>query len=177
MFISIRVSLLLTILAFLLASAAFGLPAYEPDSEGRLYAAEPGVVINEIHYDPDVKTEPVEFVELHNTGTTDVNLAGWYLTGGIYYQFPLGSMLPPGGYIIVAQSPDHILAKWSANRFGVPTHLVFGPFDGKLDNNGEKITLRSADDQEVDEVDYQLGFPWPTVGDAVPISEPGTGRS
>ncbi|MHC4160376.1 MAG: hypothetical protein ACYSSO_15025, partial [Planctomycetota bacterium] len=31
----------------------------------------PKVVINEIHYDPDVKTELVEFIELHNTGTVD----------------------------------------------------------------------------------------------------------
>ena len=30
------------------------------------------IVINEIHYNPDVKTEPVEFVELYNAGVTPV---------------------------------------------------------------------------------------------------------
>ncbi|MHC4143584.1 MAG: lamin tail domain-containing protein, partial [Planctomycetota bacterium] len=71
------------------------------------------IVINEIHYDPDVKTELVEFVELHNTGIVDVDLAGWYFAGGISYEFPAGSTLPPGGYIIVAQDPVFIHAKWS----------------------------------------------------------------
>jgi hypothetical protein len=35
------------------------------------------VVINEIHYDPDIKTEPVEFIELHNPSPTTVDLSGW----------------------------------------------------------------------------------------------------
>jgi len=166
-----RLSLLVSVFAGVVMSA------YGSGCEGRLYATEPGIVINEIHYNPDIKTELVEFVELYNPGPQDVSLAGWRLAGGIHYQFPPGSMLPADGYIIVVQNPDHILAKWSANRFGVPAHLVFGPFDGKLDNDGDKITLRNSDDQLIDEVDYQLGFPWPTVGDAVPITRPGTGRS
>ncbi len=71
------------------------------------------VVINEIHYDPDVKTELVEFIELYNTGPTDVDLAGWYFSDGITYQFPAGAILPVDGYIIVAQNPTHVQTKWS----------------------------------------------------------------
>ena len=138
----------------------------------------PSVVINEIHYDPDIKTELVEFVELYNVGTTDVNLAGWYLNGGISYEFPAGSTLPADGYIIVAYRPAHIDSKWSGGRFGVPADLLFGPFDGgKLANDGERIELRNADGEVMDRVDYQLGFPWPTVGDAVPTNQPGSGHS
>ena len=48
------------------------------------------VVINEIHYDPDVKTEQVEFVELYNPSTEDVALSGWYFSRGIDFTFPLG---------------------------------------------------------------------------------------
>ena len=140
-------------------------------------AAAQGVVINEIHYDPDVKTELVEFVELHNAETVDIDLSGWYFTGGISYEFGAGSILRAGGYIIIAQSPDHIHAKWSSGRLGIPAALVFGPFEGKLGNDGETIRLRNADGDEVDVVDYQLGFPWPTVGDTVPESQPGTGSS
>jgi len=135
------------------------------------------VVINEIHYDPDVKTQLVEFVELHNPGPSDVDLSGWYFSDGISYQFPLGSTLQAGGYIIVAYDPNEIHAKWSSGRFGIPPHLVFGPFDGKLNNDGEKIGLCDADGDEIDQVDYQLGFPWPTVGDPVPSSQPGAGHS
>jgi len=136
-----------------------------------------GVVINEIHYDPDVKTELVEFVELYNAGTTSADLGGWYFAGAISYEFPTGSTVPVGGYIIVAQDPAFIHAKWSSGRFGVPANLVFGPFEGKLGNDGENLRLCDASGQRIDEVDYQLGFPWPTVGEAVPEDQPGTGRS
>ena len=54
------------------------------------------VVINEIHYNPDVKTELVEFIELYNTTTADIDLTGWYFTNAISYQFPAGSILPAG---------------------------------------------------------------------------------
>ncbi|MHC4228084.1 MAG: lamin tail domain-containing protein [Planctomycetota bacterium] len=141
------------------------------------FGSQHSIVINEVHYDPDVKTELVEFVELHNTGIVDVDLAGWYFAGGISYEFPAGSTLPPGGYIIVAQDPVFIHAKWSSGRLSLPADLVFGPFEGKLDNDGETIRLYSADDQEIDKVDYQLGFPWPTVGNAVPEIQPGAGHS
>jgi hypothetical protein len=139
----------------------------------------PWVVINEIHYDPDVKTELVEFVELHNAGTTEVDLSGWYFREGITYKFPPGSKLPADGYIIVAANPQHARTKWSSGRFIVVPSLVLGPFAGKLDNDGEKIELCNAQGQQVDQVDYQLGFPWPTVGDSVPKVDPpnGTGCS
>ncbi|UCG57676.1 MAG: lamin tail domain-containing protein, partial [Phycisphaerales bacterium] len=134
-------------------------------------------VINEIHYDPDVKTELVEYVELHNPGPADVDLSGWSFCDGISYTFPVGSTLRAGGYIIVAYDPNHIHAKWSQGRFGIQPHLVFGPFTGKLGNEGEKIELCDAAGEEVDQVDYQLGFPWPTVGDAIPDGAYGTGHS
>jgi len=136
-----------------------------------------GVVINEIHYDPDVKTELVEFIELHNTTAADIDLAGWYFTNAILYQFPDGAILPAGGYIVVAQDPVNISTKWSGSRYIVSPSLVFGPFEGKLGNSGDRIILYNSDDNKIDQVDYQLGFPWPTVGEAVPYSQPGTGHS
>jgi len=140
-------------------------------------AAAQDVVINEIHYDPDIKTELVEFIELHNTETVDVDLSGWHFAGGISYEFDAGSILRAGGYIIVAQNPEHIHAKWSIGRTGMPADPAFGPFEGRLENNGETIRLRNAEGDEIDVVDYQLGFPWPTVGDAVPENQPGEGNS
>jgi len=77
----------------------------------------------------------------------------------------------------VAQNPAHIQAKWSSARLSVSSHLLFGPFEGKLSNDGENIELCNAFDEQIDRVDYQLGFPWPTVGDPVPDNQPGTGDS
>jgi hypothetical protein len=139
--------------------------------------SDSGVVINEIHYDPDVKTEQVEFVELYNTTAVDIDLTGWYFTNAISYQFGAGSILPAGGYIVVTQNPTSISAKWNSGRFIIPPNLIFGPFEGKLGNDGDKIVLYNAAGDQIDKVGYQLGFPWPTVGDAVPIDQPGTGNS
>ncbi len=136
------------------------------------------VVINEIHYNPDVKTELVEFVELYNAGTADVNISGWYFSNGISFQFPDGTILPAGGYIVVTENPYTAYQPITImDKYGVDSRLVYGPFTGRLSNEGERIVLRDVDGMKIDEVDYQLGFPWPTVGDAVPENWPGTGHS
>lgn len=133
-------------------------------------SASAAVIINEIHYNPDVKTDPGEFVELFNSGTNAVNLAGWAFTDGINYTLPAVN-LPPGGYVVVAQNPAFLQTK-----YGVVGAV--GPFkpDGSsgLTSRGETITLRNAAGQVEDEVTYQLGFPWPTVGDS---TTPGNGNS
>ena len=56
--------------------------------------AAASVIINEIHYNPDVKTDPGEFVELYNAGTNIVNLAGWTLSSGFSYTFPATNLAP-----------------------------------------------------------------------------------
>ena len=126
-----------------------------------LSAAQERVVINEIHYNPDVKTEPAEFVELYNAGTNAVNLAGWSFSDGLNYTFP-ATNISPGGYVVVAQNPAFLQTKFNAAG-------ALGPFNSDrsagLSKYGEKLTLRNAAGDLVDEVEYKPGFPWPTVGD------------
>ncbi len=124
-----------------------------------LCPARAAVVINELHVDPYPKTSLVEFIELVNTGTAAVDLAGWSFTSGVAYTFPAGATLPAGGYAVVAGNPTAV-----QTAFGVTG--VYGPWTGALSNEGETVTLRDASGNKVDEVSYQLGFPWPTVGDA-----------
>lgn len=137
----------------LVIAAALGLWLAAVDS--RIHA---GAVINEIHHDPDVKTERVEFVELHNPGALAEDLSGWQLTDAIEFTFPPGSSIPAGGYLVVGEDPAALQAKYGAD--------ALGPWSGRLDNQGERVVLRDRNGRVVDEVDYQLGFPWPTVGDA-----------
>ena len=133
------------------------------------------VIINELHTDPDVKTELVEFVELYNAGAEAVDLSGWSLTEGVFYTFPDGTLLPAGGYVVAVQSPEHILER-TVSGLNVDESLVYGPYGGKLRNEGERVTLCDAEGHVVDEVTYKLGFPWPTVGDPT-TSQAGTGAS
>ncbi|MEN6337126.1 MAG: lamin tail domain-containing protein [Phycisphaerales bacterium] len=137
----------------------------------------PAIVINELNTDPDVKTEQVEFVELYNAETVAVDLSGWRLDGGVFYTFPDGTKLAAGGYLIVTQSPEQVKAKWMTLMLPANASRVLGPFGGKLDNDSDTITLLDAADETVDEVTYQLGFPWPMVGEPLTGTTPGTGGS
>ena len=110
-------------------------------------------VINEIHYEPEDITVPGEFVELYSSGPSAVDLSGWFLSDGIDYAFPPGATLEAGGYLVVAESPE-----WIHETYGVQ---AFGPFVGKLSNEGELVQLRNADGDVEDRVDYKVEFPWP----------------
>lgn len=115
------------------------------------------IVINEIHYDPDIKTELVEFIELYNAGVEAVDVSGWTIEEAVVFTIPAGTLIAPGAYLVISQNPDHMVTKYGT--------ASIGPYDGRLNTDGETIVLRDALGQKRDLVDYQLGFPWPTVGD------------
>ena len=116
------------------------------------------VLINEIHYHPEQKTVFEEFIELTNTGEEAVDLSGWFFADGIHFEFPEGTTIEPGGFLVVAESPDVL-----AESLGFQDAL--GPYEGLLSNDGESVILRRADGSIVDRVNYQADFPWPTAAD------------
>ncbi len=124
-----------------------------------LLPAQSPVVINELHYNPDVKTERVEFVELYNPGDSPVDLGGWSFTDGIQFVFPPGTLLGAHAYLVVAENPAALAAKFGYQQ-------ALGPYSGNLSKYGERVTLRNAFGDIEDQVEYKLGFPWPTVGDS-----------
>ncbi|MFT5857228.1 MAG: hypothetical protein ACI8XO_004487, partial [Verrucomicrobiales bacterium] len=113
------------------------------------------VVINEIHYDHDPKTEFGEFVELFNASDSAVDLSNWTFRGAIDYQFPAGTTIAANGFIVVAENPATLLAEFAA--------VGLGPYAGKLSNDGERVELEDASGATVDEVTYGIGFPWPSA--------------
>ena len=125
------------------------------------------VVINELHYNPDVETQLVEYIELYNTTSAAIDLSNWSFSRGVSYVFPQGATIAASGYFVVAENAAQFQSKFGFAPNGVYT--------GGLDGEAETVELRTAADVEMDEVDYQIGFPWPTVGDE--INTPGDGRS
>ncbi len=123
-------------------------------SEPMIVGSSNAIVINEIHYDPEDQTMRAEFIELYNQGDQSVNLLGWELRGGVEFTFP-NTVLAPGEYLVIAETPAVALSE-----FGV---TAIGPWSGRLSNSGEEIRLRDAVGTTVDEVNYGVGFPWPTA--------------
>ncbi len=109
------------------------------------------VVINEIHFDPPEK-KPLEFIELHNSTTQEISLAGWTLEK---FTFAITSSIPAGGFVVVARDPAAF-----AKAFGFQP---LGPFTAKLKHSDGHLTLRDRAGRIVDEVRYSAGFPWPTA--------------
>lgn len=113
------------------------------------------VLINEIHYNSANNSVREEFIELFNPKPMAVDLSWWRLRGGVDFVFPQGTSLSPGGFLVVAQDPPTLLA-----RYGV---RALGPWDGQLGNEGERLTLRTPADDVVDAVEFRSEFPWPIV--------------
>jgi hypothetical protein len=139
----------LTLALLLLA----GLGSFSPTT-----TAQTGqVVINELMYHPATGTDD-EWLELHNAGGSAVDLAGWAFTDGVDYTFPPGATIPAGGYLVVARDPARVAALYGIGG-------VLGPYDGRLDNAGERVALADAGSAPVDAVTYSDATPWPAAAD------------
>ena len=66
----------------------------------------------------------------------------WKFSDGIEYTFPLGVQLAAGEYVLVVRNLDAF-----AERYGDTAGVqLFGPYDGKLSNGGEKLELSKPGD-------------------------------
>ncbi|RYD17653.1 MAG: hypothetical protein EOP88_25445, partial [Verrucomicrobiaceae bacterium] len=113
------------------------------------------VLVNEIHYNGLNNAVPSDFLELYNFSTSAADVSGWRLSSGIDYVFPASTVIPAGGYLVVAQDPATVQALWGVT--------AIGPYSKSLSSDGDTIRLRNAADAIVSEVTYSSGFPWPSA--------------
>lgn len=99
------------------------------------------VVINEIMYNPITRDSGDEFVEIYNRSDQSVDLSKWRLRGGISFTFPDGTVIPAGGYLVLANNRTNLLA----NHPGLSPSVTLGDYGGRLGNAGDTITLDKAD--------------------------------
>ncbi len=111
------------------------------------------VVINEIMYHPASERIDEEYIELLNTGSQTVDLAGWQLKRGVDFTFsPIH--LAPGAMLVVAAD-----ASAFALRYPAVTPVV-GGWQGRLSNSGETLELVDAMGERVDRVRYADEGDW-----------------
>jgi hypothetical protein len=142
------------------------------------------IIISEIMYHPpDVGGEDDsidEFIELKNISGSTVNLYNttntWRLDKGVDFDFPPGVTLPAGGHLLVVNFDPTNATQVAAfrSRYGVsPSVPLYGPYEGKLDNGGERVELQKPDNPDtngvsyivVERVDYEDSAPWPGAAD------------
>ena len=101
--------------------------------------------ITEIMYHPSPMpggsvedADEFEFIEVQNTGTETLSLAGFRLEGAVQYDFTEGLLgeLPPGGIAVVVED---VLAYF--DRYPSAWRPLAGAYVGRLDNAGEELRL------------------------------------
>ncbi|MEI7728412.1 MAG: lamin tail domain-containing protein [Verrucomicrobiota bacterium] len=125
--------------------------------------ADSVVVFNEIMYHPATNEAALEWVELYNQMAVDVEIGSWSIQGAVQYQFPAGTIIPGGGYLVIAASPLDLAA-----LSGI-TNLC-GPFTGRLGNGGQTLELRNNSDRLMDTVSYGTDGDWPVAPDGSGVS-------
>ena len=102
------------------------------------------VVINEIHLNPDVKIEQVEFIELHNTSDKTLKVSGVAISVGVRFIVQDGMQLAPNQFALVIGNDD--VAAFRAYYKLDDATLILCKYRGKLANNGEQVWVQSATD-------------------------------
>ena len=117
-----------------------------------------------IHYNPlgAGSTSTLEFVEVHNFGPTEVDLSGWFFSEGVDFVVPEGVTLSGKGYLVFSPEPDR-----AAPHYGLPVALVLGPYQGRLDNGGEVVSISNRHGEVVNRTHFDDDGPWPTLADGL----------
>ncbi|MBL9167603.1 MAG: lamin tail domain-containing protein [Verrucomicrobiales bacterium] len=120
------------------------------------------LVISEIMYHPADRADGrnLEFVELFNAHDIPQDISGWRLDGAADYVFPIGTILAPGTFLVVAASPADLSAVTGLNG-------VLGPFSNTnaLPNSEGVIQLRNQMGAVFLEAHYSSESPWPVAAD------------
>lgn len=152
------------------------------------------VVITEINYNPaepseaaqnidaDINSSDLEFIEIHNSGSDTLNLTDWRIRGGVDMNFDVDTTIAANETLVVVPfNPDN---ENNANRtsafrthYGIDeTTRLVGGYQGRLNGDGERVTLLSRDlslaSEPVvlpliiqDEVIYDDRGAWPSQAD------------
>lgn len=114
-----------------------------------------------------VTANPEEWIELHNRGTTTVDLSGWTLADAVSFTVPAGSQLAAGGFLVIANNSAALKSAWPDRASS-----MLGDFSGTLANNGERIELRDARGNPADETRYLPSARSDGGGSSLELSDP-----
>ena len=118
-----------------------------PTADGQ---ADSVVTFNEI----SLSSHEQGWVELFNQYGVAVDLSGWRLEGGVYYEFPRDTILPGGAHLVVAANPASL-------------HGSLGPLSGTLHPGPQTLILRNNSGRILDTVTYTVAADTTTNSDGL----------
>ncbi len=125
------------------------------------------LILSELMYNPTnsggTSGDEFEFIELQNTGTNTLNLSGLTFSQGVSFTFTNGTQLTPGAFCVLVRNPIAF-----ADRY--PGVAIQGVFTGKLDNNGETLTLSHPTGASILSLTWGDRAPWPVAADGLGFS-------
>lgn len=108
------------------------------------------IVINEIMYKPESRNIQEQWFELHNAGSSQVDMSGWNMSEGCEFVFPSGFVMQPDEYWVVAANVEVFKGVYP----GVTN--VIGGWPGKM-----KTHLAISDGEStIDEVNFASDGDW-----------------
>ncbi len=115
------------------------------------------IIINEINYN-SFTLDSGDWVELHNSHDTAVDLSGWIMkddNDANIYRFPEGASVGPRGYLVVCSN--------ALKFFTVFPHVItyIGDIEFGLSNYGDSVRIYNAEGTLVDSLTYGITDPWP----------------
>ncbi|MBP6647917.1 MAG: CotH kinase family protein [Bacteroidia bacterium] len=125
-------------------------------------AATPHITISEFNYNASPANDDGDWIELHNFGSNDIDITGWIIRDEDdfhKYTFPLGTVIPANGYLVVAED----LVKFNAQHQGV--FNVIGPLGFNFGNGGDQVRLFNNQDVLYLSFYFQDLAPWPVLPD------------
>jgi hypothetical protein len=137
---------------------AFHTNAWSALNEAAFIEATPiPLRITEFMFNPSVpetstnESEAFEFIEVRNTGSQPLSLAGMKFTRGITFNFP-NVVLGPSQYAVIVKN----VAAFQS-RYGTGIN-VLGQYTGSLSDDGENVRLLGALGERIDDFEYNDWF-------------------
>ncbi len=132
-----------------------------------LFSLAPGIVglpvINEINYNSIDSFDTGDWVELY-AFNGEVDLSDWTISdedSAHSYLFPIGTIIPPGEYLIVVEDT----AKFDSLFPGVTN--VVGPLGFGFGKGGDQVRVFSPRGELIDSVAFDDTPPWPLEADGL----------
>ena len=127
-----------------------GLPIFQPSSTlegtpGGPPTTTPSIVINEVLSHSEAPL--VDMIELHNTGSSTVDLSGWFLSDNPdrpqQFRIPNGTTIGPGAFLVFDESDfnspqTNAITNYSGSPATIPTTVTVS---GSLPPNGSFLSI------------------------------------